>query len=287
MEGPSKATAPALERGLAVLEAIARSRGGLTLSQLTRYLDLPKSSMFCLLRTLEQCGYLFRDPDTGKYGVSLRICTLANLALNGIGLRDKARPHLRRLAEETRLTVHMGILEHGTCVLIEKVTPAGVYPIATWVGRHVSLHCTAIGKAIAAHLPEDALRSMLREQGLMRHNENTICSVKRLKLDLAAVRQRGYAMDDEEEEISVRCIGVPLFEDGEVVGALSLVGSTDAIHGGSIESLASLLIHTAAQISERVKLPNPKSTEITAPLRMKSTSAIGQETHQLIARSNA
>src|SRR5688572_347710 len=113
MEHSSKATAPALERGLAVLEAIARSRGGLTLSQLTRYLELPKSSTFCLLGTLEQCGYLFRDKDTGKYTVSLRVCNLASLALNGIGIREKARPHLRRLSEESRLTVHMGILENG------------------------------------------------------------------------------------------------------------------------------------------------------------------------------
>lgn len=274
MENSSKATAPALERGLAVLEAIARSRGGLTLSQLTRYLDLPKSSAFCLLRTLEQCGYVFRDHDTGKYSVSLRVCNLANLALNGIGLREKARPHLRRLSEESRLTVHMGILENGSCLLIEKVTPAGVYPIATWVGKHLSLHCTAIGKAIGAYLPEDELAVLLREQGFMRHNENTICSMKRLKQDLAAVRQRGYAMDDEEEEISIRCIGAALFEGGKVVGGLSLVGTTNEIHGGSIEHLASLLVHTATQISELVKLPDPKSAEIAAPLRMKSQPAL-------------
>lgn len=270
MEIASKATAPALERGLAVLEAIARSRGGLTLSQLTRYLDLPKSSMFCLLRTLEQCGYLFRDPDTGKYSVSLRVCNLANLALNGIGLRDKARPHLRKLSEQTRLTVHMGILENRSCLLIEKVTPAGIHPIATWVGKHLSLHCTAIGKAIAAYMPEEDLTTLLREQGLMRHNENTICSVKRLKQDLTAVRQRGYAMDDEEEEISIRCIGAALFEDGKVVGGLSLVGTTNEIHGGTIEHLSSLLVNTAAQISEQVRLPDPKSAEIMAPLRMKA-----------------
>ena len=274
MENSSKATAPALERGLAVLEAIARSRGGLTLSQLTRYLDLPKSSTFCLLRTLEQCGYLFRDIDTGKYSVSLRVCHLANLALSGIGIREKARPYLRRLSEESRLTVHMGILENGSCLLIEKMTPAGVYPIATWVGKHLSLHCTAIGKAICAYLPDEALNGLLREQGLMRHNENTICSIKRLKLDLANVRQRGYAMDDEEEEISIRCIGAALFEDGKVVGGLSLVGTTNEIHGGTIDHLASMLVHTARQISELVRLPDPKNAEIVAPLRMRANAAM-------------
>lgn len=269
MESVSKATAPALERGLAVLESIARSRGGLTLSQLTRYLDLPKSSAFCLLRTLEQCGYLFRDSQTGKYSVSLRVCNLANLALNGIGLREKARPYLRRLSEEAGLTVHMAILENGACLLIDKVTPAGVPPIATWVGKHLSLHCTAIGKAIAAYMEEEEMTDLLREQGFMRHNENTICSMKRLKQELAAVRQRGYAMDDEEEEISIRCIGGALFENGKVVGGLSLVGTTNEIHSGTIQHLASMLVSTAHQISEVVRLPDPKGAEIAAPLRLK------------------
>lgn len=274
MENASKATAPALERGLAVLEAIARSRGGLTLSQLTRYLDLPKSSAFCLLRTLEQCGYLFRDGETGKYSVSLRVCNLASLALNGIGLREKARPHLRRLSEDTKLTVHMGILENRSCLLIEKMTPAGVYPIATWVGKHLSLHCTAIGKSIAAYMPEEELDTMLREQGLMRHNENTICSIKRFKADLNSVRQRGYALDDEEEEISIRCIGAALFEGEKVVGGLSIVGSTNEIHAGTIDHFASLLIHTASLISEKVKLPDPKNASIMAPLRMRSNPVL-------------
>lgn len=269
MESPMKSTAPALERGLAILEALAKSRGGLTLSQLTRYLDLPKSSAFCLLRTLEQAGYIFRDPDSGKYSVSLRICQLANLALNGIGLREKARPLLRRLCEETRLTVHMAILEHGSCVLIEKMSPSGVYPIATWVGKQLDLHCTAIGKAIAAYLPEDTLTDLLREQGLLRHNENTICSIARLKRELALVRERRYSLDDEEEEISVRCIGAPLFDGSTVVGAMSLVGTTGEIDGDTLQPLASLVIETAARISEQLRLPEAKATEIAAPLRMR------------------
>jgi DNA-binding IclR family transcriptional regulator len=272
METTSKATAPALERGLAILEALARSRGGLTLSQLTRYLNLPKSSAFCLLRTLEQSGYIFRDIDTGKYSMSLRVCNLANLALNAISLRDKARVHLRRLSEETKLTVHMAILEHGSCVLIEKLTPTGVYPIATWVGKHLSLHCTAIGKAIAAYLPEDTLMTLISQQGMLRYNENTICSVKRLKQDLALVRQRGYALDDEEEEISVRCIGAPLFEDSNVIGALSLVGATNELDGNRLDALAQQIIRTASIISEQVRLPDARTIEIGA-LRMRTANA--------------
>lgn len=268
MENSGKSTAPALERGLAILEALARSRGGLSLSQLTRYLDLPKSSVFCLLRTLENCGYLFRDPESGKYTVSLRVCNLASLALSGISMRDQARPHLRQLAEETHLTVHMTILENGSCVLIEKVVPTGVTPIASWVGKHLSLHCTAVGKAVAAYLPEDQLAKILREQGLLRHNENTICSIKRLKQDLELVRQRRYALDDQEEEIGMRCIGAAVFDRDKVVGALSLVATTNEIHSGNLPTLAANVIQTAARISGKIRFPDSEVIEIAPPLRM-------------------
>jgi DNA-binding IclR family transcriptional regulator len=166
----------------------------------------------------------------------------------------------------------MAILENGSCVLIEKITPSGVYPIATWVGKHLSLHCTAIGKSVAAHLPEDTLNTLLRQQGMLRHNENTICSVKRLKQELALVRQRKYALDDEEEEISIRCIGAPLFEDGTVIGAISLVGTTNEIHGNTLDGFAAQLIHTASIISEQVRLPDTSANEITGPLRMKGSA---------------
>lgn len=267
MENPAKSSAPALERGLAILEALARSRGGLSLSQITRYLHLPKSSVFCLLKTLEQCGYLFRNPDSGKYTVSLRICSLANLALSGTNLRDQARPFLRRLCDETRLTVHMAILEQGSCVLIEKITPTGTPQVASWIGKRLSLHCTAVGKAVAAYLPEDQLNEILREHGLLRHNENTICTVKKLRQDLDLVRQRRYSVDDQEEEISVRCIGAPLFENNIAIGSLSLVGSINEIHSGTLETLAHKLIRTAASISEQIRLPDSQATIIPAPLK--------------------
>src|SRR5438270_7437279 len=114
MQEHSKPLAPSLERGLSILELLPRTRGGLTLSQLTRHLGIPKSSVYCLLRTLEAAGYVCRDPATSKYRLSLRVCALAHMALNGIGLRELARPSLRRLAETTQLTVHMALLEQGS-----------------------------------------------------------------------------------------------------------------------------------------------------------------------------
>src|ERR1700729_2040131 len=107
MQGSSKSFVPSLERGLTILEVLAKSRAGLSLSQVTRQLALPKSSVHCLLRTFENAGYVYKDSACGKYRVSLSICELARQALQGISLRDQARLSLRSLAEKTTMTVHL------------------------------------------------------------------------------------------------------------------------------------------------------------------------------------
>lgn len=244
---------PALERGLRILELLPKSRGGLTLSQLTRYLALPKSSVHCLLHTLQDAGYVYRHSESGKYRVSLRVCALAQMALNGIGLREQAKPYLQNLAKAIHMTVHLAVMEQGACILIEKVSPPEVTRIATWTGKHLSLHCTAVGKALAAYLPEEQLDALIREQGLLRHNDNTICSLHRLKRELAIIRQRGYALDDEEEELNVRCLGAPILDEkGQAIAAISLVGTTAQVHDGNVDQLARQLVATVAEIAQHV-----------------------------------
>ena len=207
---PKTGPVPALERGLSILEKLARSRQGLTLSQLSRYLELPKSSVHCLLLTFERCGYLNRDSHSGRFRLGLRICDLASAALRNVGLRDLAAPLLRQLQERTGLTVHLAILERGQAVIVEKCEPPGSSQVPTWLGKCMDLHCTALGKALAAYLTEEQLDEQIRVHGLLRHNDNTICTPRKLKLELGLIRERGYSVDDEEEEIGGRCVGAPI-----------------------------------------------------------------------------
>lgn len=263
MNMPQRPLVPALERGLAILEILAQSKGGLTLSQLTRYLNLPKSSVHCLLRTFEENGYIYKQVSNGKYRLTLRLSDLALRALNGNSLREQAHPFLKRLAEQTGIAAHLGIVERRACVLIDKVTPPGAYRSATWVGKQVSLHCTAIGKALAAWLPEQELDQIVNERGLMRYNDNTICSFRKLKDELVLVRAHGYSLDDEEEEIGVRCLGAPVFHaNGEILAAVSIVGTTEQIHADRFKELVAHVTGTARRITEEVakeqlEHPNP------------------------------
>lgn len=241
---------PALERGLLILEHLAKSRRGATLSQLTQKLQLPRSTCHALLLTFRRCGYVQPDEETGRYRLGFRLYALANMALSGISVRDHAAPVLYRLMQETGLTVHLAILEEGEAILIDRIEPPGVPKVATWVGRRMGLHCTAIGKALIAHLPAQELDELIRKQGLLRHNENTIASMKQLRLACDKVQHLGYAVDDEEEEIGVRCIGAPVFNDkGEVVAAISASGSVAEVE--DISAIASLVKAAAQALSSQ------------------------------------
>ncbi len=246
---------PSLDKALTILEALGRSKVGLALPELVAMTGMPKSTVHCLLVTLERRGYLYRKERIGRYVLGHRLFNLANQALSGIRLRELAEPYLRRLMDSTRLTVHMGILEQDQAILVAKFDPPGTYPVATWVGKRMEMHCTAMGKAMAAYLEPEELEHLVRDFGLPRHNDNTISSSKRLKEDMKAVVERGYSIDDEEDELGFRCVGAPIF-DGErrVIGAVSVSGTTEQLSGFRLLRAGEQVCGTTTAITGRMQV---------------------------------
>jgi DNA-binding IclR family transcriptional regulator len=189
-------TVPALHKALGMLELLMASRGGVTLGELVAQSGLAKSSAHYLLVTLERHGYVLRSERTGRYLLGMKLFSLANSALNGLSLRQRSAASLFSLSVRTRLTVHFAILEQNEAVLISKHEAPGVTRVASWVGKRMDLHCTAIGKAILAFLPRSEVDSIIRERGLSRHNENTISTPRRLYTELERISKAGYAIDD-------------------------------------------------------------------------------------------
>lgn len=237
---------PALERGLAVMELIAGSRSGLTLPEIAKELRLPKSSVHCILLTLERTQYLQRNDRTSRYTFGSRLFSLGNLSLSGLQVRQVAAPHMHTLTERTKLTSHLAILERNEAVLVEKVEPPGVYKLATWLGKRMDLHCTSLGKALLSQMNEDQIGRVVRETGLPRHNDNSIASLRRLKDELTRARQLGYSVDDEEDEVGYRCIGAPIFDEtGQVVAAMSISGTTMEVREDNSRVLATDVVRAA------------------------------------------
>jgi DNA-binding IclR family transcriptional regulator len=241
---------PALERALTILEMLANSRTGLTLPDIVRQSGLPKSSVHCLLLTLQRRGYLHRNEKTSRYMFGLKLFSLANTAISGLKLREEAAPFLRSLVEKTGLTVHMAILEQDEAVLISKVEPQEISRLATWLGKRMDVHCTGLGKALIAQLPEEELSRLIKAHGLPRHNENTVASIRKLRENLAQVVRLGYSIDDEEDEIGLRCIGAPVFNHEAVaIAAVSIAGTIEQVTANNLSVLAENVKQTAASIS--------------------------------------
>lgn len=243
---------PAIEKGMIILEELAKSQNGLSVSELTRNLSLPKSSTYGLLLTLERMGYLHRNENTGRYMFGMKIFTLANMAMNGLNLRKLASPYIRTLMKKTNLTVHMAILEQNEAVIIEKIESPYIPKVETWVGKRMGIHCTAAGKALISDWQEEDIDRLIHH-GLPRYNENTIVSPKKLKEELALVRKHGYSFDAEEETIGSRCIGAPIYnQTGRVVAAISLVGYKKQIYRETLDPLILSVKETAAKISQEL-----------------------------------
>jgi DNA-binding IclR family transcriptional regulator len=162
-------------------------------------------------------------------------------------------PVLRALMQRTRLVTHMAMLDRLQVRIIAQLAPVEAR-LMTTVGQRLDLHCTALGKAIAAYLPESQVAEMIGGLTLLPHNENTIVSHRRLRAELARTRQRGYALDDEEDAIGYRCLGAPVFGAAQVpLASISLFGSTTEISAESAPALAADLMAAADRISNVIR----------------------------------
>jgi DNA-binding IclR family transcriptional regulator len=138
-------------------------------------------------------------------------------------------------------------------VIIEKIEAPGLIKVATWIGRRMDVNCTGAGKALIAFMPEEEFETEIRAGALAKHNENTIVSINKLKRELMRIRELGYALDDEEDEIGLRCVGAPIFDSSmRVVAAISVAGTTNQIPLERVQSIAEVLKKTAASVSSHL-----------------------------------
>ena len=222
-------TVPAVDRAIALLELMAESNSGLSISKAAHRLGAPKSSIYLIMSTLESKGYLRKDLPSRKYSPGHRLSALATLPLERFQSRQ-SQCLLAHLAESTGLTAHMAVLIGNEAVITGRSQPTGSAQFGTWVGQRMHLHCSALGKALLAFLPEAEFENMIQGKRLFRHNQYTISTVAKLREEMSRVRAGGYSIDNEEEEIGVRCVGVPVFDYyGKPLAAISVVGTTAQI----------------------------------------------------------
>lgn len=211
----------AVFRVFTILERISE-RKDWNLEELSKAAGLAKPTAYRFLQTLQELGFVRRNGED-RYSMTMKLFAVGSRALDHLDLYDAARPIARSLAEQLGETVHMGVLDGLEAVYVLKIESKFTIRMYSRVGRHLPLHCTALGKCLLAWTEPEEQVSALDSLPLVAFAPKTIASRTGLEAELERVRLDGYALDDEEHEEGIHCIGAPIFDNtGAVVAAISV-----------------------------------------------------------------
>ncbi len=200
-----KASVQSIDRALSVLEALTGEREGVSLSRIAQRVDLHKSTTHRLLASLCQRGYAERLAG-GDYRLGRRVVELASMYLNQLELKTEAQPHLRKLLQQTTQPVHLAVLEGLEVIYIDKMETLHSIRMYSQIGLRSPAYCTGVGKALLSGLDEEELHARLEGVQLAFHTPNTVTDPEALLREIRRVKKRGWACDNEENELGIRCI---------------------------------------------------------------------------------
>ncbi len=219
----SKYHSSTIQKALDILD-LFNHHSNLTFTEIQKFLGYNKSTLFRLIYTLVANDYL-RKNEMGQYELGLSVFLLGNRISLEEQLRIVAEPLMEGLSKKFDLTVHLGILDGITVIIIAKAAPLSGIKMVSRVGVSVPAHCTGQGKTLLAYSPKERIERIINTHGLNRYTPNTITTTDGLNQELEDIRQRGYTIDNSEHEKDIRCVAVPLLnEKGQIIAAISITG---------------------------------------------------------------
>jgi len=237
---------------LRLLKVFSDDESEIGISALAQRMGLAKSTVHRLASTLLGADMLEQNPETGRYRLGLALLELGALVRRKMDVSNEARPYLRMLRETTGETVHLAILDHASVFYVTKLESKQAIRMSSEVGARAPVHCTGDGKALLAFQSEEFVENVIGG-GLPGRTAHTITDAKVLRRDLAVIRARGYAIDNEESESGLRSVAAPIrSESGAVVASLSIAGPAHRISRKSLASHAREVVAAADAISQRL-----------------------------------
>jgi IclR family transcriptional regulator, acetate operon repressor len=238
-----------IERAFELLEMLADAGASLSLSELSAISGLPLPTVHRLMRTLVNQGYVRQEPSR-RYSLGPRLIHLGEVS--GRLLGTWLRPHLVHLVTLTNETANLAMLDGDDIVYIARASSLQhQMQMFSEPGRRALAHCTAVGKALLAQLPPDDARAILKRSGMPRITSATITDPDLLLAHLEVIRRQGYAVDEGEQEIGVRCFAVPLTNTPSMQ-AISVSGPVARMTGEAAQRIVPSLLEVAREISERI-----------------------------------
>ncbi|MGR7923102.1 DNA-binding transcriptional regulator KdgR [Zobellella denitrificans] len=235
-----------------ILQALGEEES-IGVTELSQRVLMPKSTVYRFLNTMKTLGYVAQEGDSEKYNLTLKLFELGARALQNVDLIKFADVQMRELSEQTHETIHLGAFEEDSIVYIHKIDSLYNLRMYSRIGRRNPLYSTAIGKVLLAWRDEQEVRDILKPVEFKAHTANTIMDVDTLVQDLVKVKGQGYAEDNEEMEIGLRCIAVPVFDRfGFVVAGLSISFPVVRFDEQRLSHYIAMLHQAARKISEQL-----------------------------------
>lgn len=244
-------TVQSVDRALIILEILKEEPKGLGVTELAAELKVSKSTIHRLLMSLLKKGFVQQDSENQKYRLGLKLIEFGQTVSDHIDLRDVASSHLRQLAEKTGETAHLVIRERSEIVYIDKIESSATIRMFSNIGKRAPMHCTGVGKAILAFLPQQEILKIVEDKGLEGFTHKTIVDIGTLLPHLEEIRNRGYSIDDEEHELGIKCAAAPILNSkGEVVAGISVAGPIMRITEEKLSAMAAEVLKTSLEISK-------------------------------------
>ena len=248
-----KYDAPSVKKAFAILSAISSFKEGMGVSDLAKKLKMAKSTVHGMTSALEELGAVMRDPLTKKYKLGFTLLEIGRSAYAQIDLQTSARPVTEELMVKTHTSVFLGILNWGKVTILDIVESRQDLNITAPIGSTIPLLAGAVGKVFLATMPEDQALKFVKSKGLPRFTDNSIINTDRYFNELRQVREKGYAVDDEEYILGVRAVAAPLIGLGQLRSAIWAVGFKASLDEKKMQILASQTQKAAKTISRRIQ----------------------------------
>ncbi|MEX0280441.1 MAG: IclR family transcriptional regulator [Arenibacterium sp.] len=238
-------------KALDVLSQVAAFERPVRFGELQAQSAFPKATLYRFLQTLTNQGMLAYDPDRQTYALGMRLVRLAHAAWEQSSLAPIAKPYLNELSGELGETVHLAQLDASQVLYVDKRNARQPVEMYSQAGKVGPAYCTGVGKAMLAHLPEEALAHAISQQSFHGFTEQTLTTETALREELAAIRARGYAYDREEHERGIVCVAAPIRSPGgRMLGALSITGTTLRTSYDQLDLWAPRIVATAEKIGQ-------------------------------------
>ena len=241
-----------VERALDILLCFSLDRPALTLTQIAEQVGIHKSTVHRLLGTLERKRFLQREPATGLYRPGIRLIQMAYLPLEHNDLRRLSTPFLQKLCDESLETVDLAVLDDQEVIYLDVIESPQRVKLAAATGMRLPAYCTASGKAILAFLPDEAVRRILRG-GMQRYTAGTLTTPEALFEHLQQVRERGFALSEQEYEQGINAIGAPILDqNNRPLGSVAVAGPAYRLTRERMLEIGQLILDTVHDISHEV-----------------------------------